>query len=87
MSELRPGAKLPDDDFEPEPLEDERDGWDFGGRAHWEGGEVVLDFGQHEGEALRDLARDDETRGYLEWMEGEDFPPDLITAVEEALER
>ncbi|MFW6156935.1 MAG: putative quorum-sensing-regulated virulence factor [Armatimonadota bacterium] len=56
------------------------DGFDFGGNAHIEDGEVVLDFGQHEGEALGDVPT-----GYLQWMISEDFPQDLLDEVEDEL--
>ena len=61
------------------------DDWDFEGKAHWEDGEVVLDFGRYKGMTLREIAWDDEGEGYLQWVLGEDFPEDLQTAIEEVL--
>ena len=59
--------------------------WDFEGKAHWEDGEVMLDFGCYKGMTLREIAWDDEGEGYLQWVLGEDFPEDLHTAIEEVL--
>lgn len=59
--------------------------YDFEGKAHVnESGEVVLDFGKHQGpdKTIRDVPTT-----YLQWMLGEEFPEDLVVAVEEELER
>lgn len=56
--------------------------YDFGGKAHFVGGEVVLDFGLFEGYALWDVPT-----GYLLWAVREDFPEDLVTIMEEELEQ
>ncbi len=55
--------------------------WDFEHRAYVEGGHVILNFGKHKGDCIEDI---DEK--YLEWMLEQDFPEDLVTAVEEELE-
>ena len=58
------------------------DAYDFEGRAHFEGAEIVLDFGKHQGERLSEVPR-----GYLAWAVDEDFPEDLVTVMEEEMGR
>lgn len=62
-------------------------GYDFEGKAHFEGETIVLDFGKkHKGDRLTVVADTDPS--YLEWImdEDNDFPDDLVTACKEALE-
>lgn len=53
----------------------------------WRGGEPALAFGrQHRDRSLRDLARDSDGRGYLFWIQGADFSPEVKKLVGDALE-
>ena len=53
----------------------------------WRGGEPAVAFGrQHRDRTLRDLAQDFDGRGYLLWMQGADFSPEVKKLVGDALE-
>jgi DNA polymerase-3 subunit epsilon len=53
----------------------------------WDAGRVVLGFGRHRGMPLAELATgDSETRGYLSWIVGKDFPPHVAEICRFALE-
>lgn len=53
----------------------------------WDGGRVVLGFGRHRGAPLAELAGGDaETRGYLSWIVGVDFPPHVAEICTYALQ-
>jgi DNA polymerase III subunit epsilon len=53
----------------------------------WRRGEPVLAFGrQHRDRTLRELAQDFDGRGYLFWMLGADFPPEVKKLVDDALD-
>jgi len=48
--------------------------------------DVVIPFGKHKGETLRDVLRDDPT--YLDWLAGEDIrSPALAAAVKEMCDK
>jgi len=44
-----------------------------------DGCDAVLNFGKHAGASVSHLARTEP--GYLRWMQGEDFPPDLMDVI------
>lgn len=74
------------DEFSYAEIPEVDSGYDFGGKAHFEGDEVVLDFGKrHKGDRLSEVADFDPS--YLTWImdEDNDFPSDLVTACKEAL--
>jgi DNA polymerase-3 subunit epsilon len=53
----------------------------------WRGGEPALAFGrQHRDRTLRELAQDFDSRGYLLWIQGADFSPEVKKLVGDALE-
>lgn len=53
------------------------------GKLRWQGTEAVFAFGKMAGKTLRDVVAKD--RGFLEWMLGKDFSPELKTIVGEAI--
>ncbi len=53
------------------------------GRLKWSEGEVVLNFSRKKGMTLKELARDD--AGFIKWILRSDFPQDVKTIVENAL--
>lgn len=48
-------------------------------------GEAILTFGKNQGKSLRALAGDPVGRGYLDWMLGKDFSPEVQTILRKAL--
>jgi DNA polymerase III subunit epsilon len=53
----------------------------------WRGGEPALAFGrQHRERTLRELAQEPDGRGYLFWIQGADFSPEVKKLVGDALE-
>jgi DNA polymerase III subunit epsilon len=53
----------------------------------WRRGEPALAFGrQHRDRPIRELARDSDGRGYLQWMQGADFSPEVKKLIGDALE-
>ena len=53
------------------------------GKFRWANGAAVIAFGQHKGRTLQDLAA--EESDYLDWMLGQDFSPEVMRIVREAL--
>jgi DNA polymerase-3 subunit epsilon len=53
------------------------------GKFRWTDGTTVIAFGQHKGRTLQDLAA--EEPDYLEWMVGQDFSPEVMEIVRDAL--
>ena len=47
-------------------------------------GEVIFNFGKHEGRPLKEVARTESD--YLHWVLGQDFPPDVKDLINDALE-
>ena len=59
-------------------------GWiDPDGKFRWAGENAVIGFGKHEGQTLQDLAAAEPD--YLEWMLGQDFSPEVMQIVRDAL--
>lgn len=56
---------------------------DLNGKFVWREGEVVVNFGKHQGTPLRQLV--DRSPDYLKWFLGKDFPSDAKKLVESAL--
>jgi DNA polymerase III subunit epsilon len=52
------------------------------GKLKWDGGEVVLNFGQKKGTRLRALVEND--KGFINWILRSDFPRDMKDIVEGA---
>lgn len=53
------------------------------GKLRWADGAPVIAFGQHKGRTLQDLAAAEPD--YLEWMLGQDFSPEVMEIIREAL--
>ena len=53
------------------------------GKFSWVGGAAVITFGRHKGETLQDLAAAEPD--YLEWLLGQDFSPQVMEIVSDAL--
>ena len=53
------------------------------GKFRWSGSDAVVTFGQHKGRTLRDLAAAEPD--YLDWMLGQDFSPEVMQIVRDAL--
>ena len=59
-------------------------GWaDREGKLKWVEGQLVLNFGKHQGRLLREMAR--EEPGFLKWMLKGDFTPEVKDIVRNAL--
>ncbi|HOX26847.1 MAG TPA: 3'-5' exonuclease [Candidatus Krumholzibacteria bacterium] len=59
---------------------------DRGRKFRWnDQGDAVFAFGKHEGKSLRDMARNQQDRGYLEWMLGKDFSEEVKGILRDAL--
>lgn len=56
---------------------------DAGGRLVWKNGEAVIGFGKHRGRTLREMSAQEQ--GYLRWIMGGDFAPDLKEIAAQAL--
>ncbi len=56
---------------------------DAAGRLMWKNGEAVIGFGKHRGRTLREMAAQEP--GYLRWIIGGDFGPDLKEIAAQAL--
>lgn len=56
---------------------------DAGGRLLWKNGEAVISFGKHRGRSLREMSAQEP--GYLRWIIGGDFAPDLKEIAAQAL--
>jgi len=50
-----------------------------------EDGLAAFTFGKHQGRTLNDMCRDNQGRGYLEWMLGKDFSEEVKGILREAL--
>lgn len=57
---------------------------DAGGRLKWRGSEVIIGFGQKAGMTLRDMVRQEP--GYLRWMLNKDFPAEVKTIIQDAMD-
>lgn len=63
---------------------DEADWIDLEGKLVWADGEATFAFGKYQGVTLRELAAAEP--GYLEWLLGGDFDPELKEIVRRALQ-
>lgn len=57
---------------------------DQSGRLRWSNGEIVLNFGKKKGTSLRALISED--RSFIKWMLRSDFPGDVKTVIEDAID-
>ncbi len=53
------------------------------GKFRWSGSDAVIAFGQHKDRTLQDLAAAEPD--YLEWMLGQDFSPEVMRIIRDAL--
>ncbi len=53
------------------------------GKFRWSGSDAVITFGPHKGRTLQDLAAVES--GFLEWMLGKDFSPEVMQIIHDAL--
>jgi len=60
---------------------DYKDGYDFEGKAYIADGELILDFGRNKGKKLSEI-----DKNYLVWLIEQEFPEDLLVAVEDYLD-
>ena len=65
-------------------LEPRKDFVDIAGRFAWYKGEVIFSFGKHKGRPVREIV--DEYPDYLGWILLQDFSPEVMNIVKNALE-
>jgi hypothetical protein len=65
-------------------LEPRKDFVDIAGRFAWYKGEVTFSFGKHKGRPVREIV--DEYPDYLGWILSQDFSPEVMNIVKNALE-
>ena len=85
-AQLTQHNELPNDVSALEQFSNPRDpSWiDNVGKIKWHNGKAVINFGQHQGKTLEDLAKN--TPDYLQWMTKTDFSSEVKDIINEALE-